>query len=144
MTTIIDIDNQRRSGMKKRVQILVLAVLSAAANGTISLYAQAPPSQASGQPAASHSWTMEQAVTSSVREAWALARKTDEGFFEIVQALAELSAQKHGVTPPDTEAAGTKAGNWIRKEAKRDPDQLLYVIVDHAVQYSANIKSGSK
>jgi hypothetical protein len=88
---------------------------------------------------------MEQAVTSSVREAWALGGKTDEGFFDIVQALAELSAQKRGVTPPDTEAAGAKAGDWIRKEAKRDPDQLLYVIVDHAVQYSAkNATSGSK
>jgi hypothetical protein len=131
--------------MKKSVQILVLAALSSAATGALPLYAQAPSSQAPGQPAAKHSWTMEQAVTSSVREAWALGGKTDEGFFEIVQALAELSAQKRGVMPPDTEAAGAKAGNWIRKEAKRDPDQLLYVIVDHAVQYSAGkANSGSK
>lgn len=128
--------------MKKLVQILMLSAL-----GTLPLYAaqpQASSSQTSEQPAAKHSWTMEQAVTSSVREAWVLGGKTDEGFFEIVQALAELSAQKRGVTPPDTEAAGAKAGNWIRKEARRDPDQLLYVIVDHAVQYSArNSKSGS-
>jgi len=130
--------------MKRTIQILVLTALIAAANGTLSLYAQAPSPQASGQPAANHSWTREQAVTSSVREAWALGGKTDEGFFEIVQALAELSAQKRGVMPPDTEAAGTKAGNWIRKEAKRDPDQLLYVIVDHAVQYSANAKAAGK
>src|SRR5690242_14913816 len=132
--------------MKKRMQILALALLSAAGTGTLSLYAQqAPSSQQSNKPAAQHSWTMEQAVTSSVREAWVLGGKTDEGFFQIVQALAELSAQKRGVTPPDTEAAGAKAGNWIRKEARRDPDQLLYVIVDHAVQYSArNPSSGSK
>ncbi len=134
--------------MKKRVQIFVLAALSATASGTLPLYAaqnQSPSSQASDQPAAKHSWTMEQAVTSSVREAWALGGKTDEGFFEIVQALAELSAQKRGVMPPDTEAAGARAGNWIRKEARKDPDQLLYVIVDHAVQYSArDANSGSK
>ena len=79
-----------------------------------------------------------------MREAWILGGKTDEGFLEIVQALAELSAQKRGVTPPDTEAAGAKAGNWIRKEARKDPDQLLYCIVDHAVQYSARMaKSGT-
>src|ERR1700729_2030613 len=131
--------------MKKSVQILVLAALSTGTSGRLPLYGQAPSSQASGQPAAKHPWTTEQAVTSSVREAWALGGKTDEGFFEIVQALAELSAQKRGVMPPDTEAAGAKAGNWIRKEAKRDPDQLLYVIVDHAVQYSAgNANPGSK
>lgn len=87
---------------------------------------------------------MEQAVTSSVREAWALGGKTDEGFFEIVQALAELSAQKRGVTPPDTESAGAKAGNWIKTQARKDPDQLLYVVVDHAVQYSARNAKAAK
>lgn len=133
--------------MNQRVQILMLAALSTAFTGTLLPLSadQAPASQAANQPAATHSWTMEQAVTSSVREAWILGGKTDEGFFQIVQALAELSAQKHGVMPPDTDAAGARAGNWIRKEAKKDPDQLLYVIVDHAVQYSArNANSGSK
>jgi hypothetical protein len=80
---------------------------------------------------------MEQAVTASVREAWIIGGKTDDGFFQIVQALAELSAQKRGVTPPDTEAAGAKAGNRIRQQARKDPDQLLYVVVDHTVRYSA-------
>jgi hypothetical protein len=112
--------------MKKNIAIFTL--LASAAWGQ----------QAATAPA--HSWTNEQIVTSSVREAWALGGKTDEGFFEIVQALAQISAQKRGVTPPDTEAAGAKAGNWIRKEAKKDPDQLLYCIVDHAVQYSARNK----
>lgn len=129
--------------MKKGVGILVLAALSAV--GTLPLYAgqdQAPSTQAAEQSATKHSWTMEQAVTSSVREAWALGGKTDEGFFEIVQALAELSAQKRGVTPPNTQAAGAKAGNWIRKQARKDPDQLLYCIVDHAVQYSARTSNG--
>jgi hypothetical protein len=132
--------------MKKYVQLLVLAAFSTAATGVLSLdAAQAPSSQASNPPAAKHAWTTEQAVTSSVREAWVLGGKTDEGFFEIVQTLAELSAQKRGVMPPDTDAAGAKAGNWIRKEARKDPDQLLYAIVDHAVQYSAgNANAASK
>jgi len=132
--------------MKKRMQLLMLAVLGTAGIGVLPVRAaQAPSSQASSQSADKHSWTMEQAVTSSVRDAWALGGKTDDGFFQIVQALAELSAQKRGVTPPDTEAAGAKAGDWIRKEARRDPDQLLYVIVDHAVQYSArNANSAAK
>jgi hypothetical protein len=96
---------------------------------------------AATQTPATHSWTMEQAVTSSVREAWALGGKTEEGFFEIVQALTELSAQKRGITLPDTKEAGTKAGNWIKKQAKKDPDQLLYVIVDRAVQYTGTHQS---
>jgi hypothetical protein len=130
--------------MKNHLQMLVFAAMSTAALGALS-FLPARAAQAPDQPAAKHSWTMEQAVTSSVREAWVLGGKTDEGFFDIVQSLAELSAQKRGVAPPDTEAAGAKAGNWIRKEAKKDPDQLLYVVVDHAVQYSArNANAASK
>jgi hypothetical protein len=91
---------------------------------------------------ATHSWTTEQAITSSVREAWALGGKTEEGFFEIVKALAAISAQKRGITLPDNQEAGKKAGEWIKKQAKKDPDQLLYVIVDHAVQYSARKTAG--
>jgi hypothetical protein len=103
------------------------------------LLAAAPQSTGSQTPAETtpHSWTTEQAVTSSVREAWALGGKTEEGFFEIVKVLTEISAQKRGITLPDNQEAGKKAGNWIKKEAKKDPDQLLYVIVDHAVRYEA-------
>jgi hypothetical protein len=85
-----------------------------------------------------HTWTTEQAVTASVREAWALGGKTPEGFFEIVKTLAEISAQKRGVAIPENEQSGVKAGAWIKRQAKKDPDQLLYVIVDQAVQHSAN------
>jgi len=99
--------------------------------------ASATPTTASAA-AAPHTWTTEQAITSSVREAWALGGKTPEGFFEIVKALTEISAQKRGVTIPENEQSGVKAGAWIKKQAKKDPDQLLYVIVDQAVQHSAN------
>jgi hypothetical protein len=100
--------------------------------------ASAPASAAAPAPSPPHNWTMEQAATSSVREAWAMGGKTPEGFFEIVKALAELSAQKRGVAVPENEQSGVKAGAWINKQARKDPDQLLYVIVDQAVQRSAN------
>ncbi len=96
----------------------------------------APQAAEAAATPASHSWTTEQIVTCSVREAWALGGKTEGGFFDIVQALTELSAQKRGIALPDTKEAGTKAGDWIKKQAKKDPDQLLYVIVDRAVQYT--------
>lgn len=101
---------------------------------------QAPNSASTPSPA--HTWTTEQAVTSSVREAWALGGRTPEGFFEIVKVLTEISAQKRGLAIPDNEQSGVRAGNWIKKQAKKDPDQLLYVIVDRALQYSAAKTAG--
>ena len=81
-------------------------------------------------------------MTSSVREAWKLGGRTSEGFFEIVKVLTEISAEKRGLAIPDNEQSGIVAGNWIKKQAKKDPDQLLYVIVDQAVQHSVNRTAG--
>jgi hypothetical protein len=83
--------------------------------------------------AASHSWTTDQLVTSTIHEAWVMSGRNEDQFFEMVQALAVMSAQKRGLTLPDNQAAGEKAGAWIKKEAKRDSDQLLYAVVDQAV-----------
>ena len=94
------------------------------------------PSAFSGNQAGPHSWTTEQLVTSTVHQAWLLSGKSEDQFFQMVEALAELSAKNRDITLPDTAAAGAKAGNWIKMKAKQDPDQLLYVIVDQAVQYS--------
>ena len=108
----------------------------------------AAPQQGSAQassapaPAPAHTWTTEQAVTSTVREAWALGGRTPEGFFEIVKTLTEISAQKRGLAIPENEQSGVRAGKWIRNQAKKDPDQLLYVIVDRAVQFSAAKTAG--
>ena len=102
----------------------------------------ASASSAASTTAPSHEWTTEQAVTSSVREAWKLGGRTPEGFFEIVKVLTEISAQKRGLAIPENEQSGVKAGNWIKRQAKKDPDQLLYVIVDQAVQHSANRTAG--
>jgi hypothetical protein len=41
------------------------------------------------------------------------------------------------VTLPDTEAAGRKMGLLIKTMARRDPDQLLYAVVDAAVKQTA-------
>jgi hypothetical protein len=124
-----------------RVNLVALFVAVGIAIATASPVCAAPqqstPAQTATEAGPTHSWTTEQAITSSVREAWALGGKTEAGFFEIVKALAEISAQKRGITLPDNKEAGVKAGNWIKREAKKDPDQLLYVIVDRAVQYSA-------
>jgi hypothetical protein len=123
---------------RKNVLAVVLISVFAASGGVLSA-AQAPSaSQAEpGQAPPAHSWTTEQIVTATVRQAWQLGGKTEEGFFQIVQALTEIAAQNRGITLPDTKEAGTKAGNWIKREAKKDPDQLLYAIVDRAVQYTA-------
>ena len=129
--------------MKFTRSLIWLTFAGVTVSPSLPMYAapQQPASSASASAAptsSTHTWTTEQAVTSSVREAWALGGKTPEGFFEIVKALTEISAQKRGVAIPENEQSGVKAGAWIKKQAKKDPDQLLYVIVDQAVQHSAN------
>ena len=94
---------------------------------------QESPSMTTPADGMTHPWTTEQLVTSSVHEAWLLSGRNEDMFFEMVKELSALSAQKRGVTFPDDPAVGVKAGGWIKKEAKKDPDQLLYAIVDKAV-----------
>jgi hypothetical protein len=89
---------------------------------------QTPP------PAAPPAWTIDQAVTCSVHDAWELGGKTETGFFAIVKALAELSAQKRGLILPDKESTGREFGEYIKAQARTDRDQLLYEIVDRAVR----------
>jgi hypothetical protein len=90
---------------------------------------QAPP-PAEPPPA----WTIDQAVTCSVHDAWELGGKTEAGFFAIVKALAELSAQKRGLVLPNKETTGREFGEYIKSQARTDRDQLLYEIVDRAVR----------
>ena len=63
-----------------------------------------------------------------------LSGKNEDAFFDIVQQLAEYSAQKRGLTLPDTAAAGKRMGLMIKTKTQADHDQLLYVIVDQAVR----------
>jgi hypothetical protein len=79
---------------------------------------------------------LDQLVTATCRQAWRMGGKTQEGFFALVQELTALSAHNRGVTLPDDKSAGARAGEWIRTQAMKDPDQLLYVVADQAVQHS--------
>ena len=90
--------------------------------------------QAPASTAPAPTWTIDQAVTCSVHDAWLLGGKTEPGFFAIVKALAELSAQKRDLVLPDKETVGREFGDYIKTQARADHDQLLYAIVDHAVR----------
>ena len=96
--------------------------------------ASAGAQQASSTSETAPDFTIDQAVTCSVHDAWQLGGKTEEGFFAIVKAEAELSAQKRGLVLPDNETAGHQFGEYIKTQAKADHDQLLYAIVDRAVR----------
>ena len=79
-------------------------------------------------------WTTEQLMTASVHDAWLMSGKNEATFFEMVTQLATISAQKRGLQLPESEAAGEKFGELIKTMAKADTDQLLYAVVDKAVQ----------
>ncbi|GAC1360154.1 MAG: hypothetical protein NVSMB3_07980 [Acidobacteriaceae bacterium] len=89
------------------------------------------------QSGAAHSWTTEQLVTSTVHQAWVLSGRNEDQFFDMVKELAAMSAQKRGLTLPETAEAGAKAGAMIKRLARKDPDQLLYAVVDTAVMKTA-------
>ena len=93
------------------------------------------------QSGAAHSWTTDQLVTSTVHEAWVMSGRNEDQFFDMVKELAAMSAQKRGLTLPETADAGAKAGAMIKREARKDPDQLLYAVVDRAVAKTA-VKTG--
>ena len=79
-------------------------------------------------------YPIDQIVTATVHDAWLLSGKNEEAFFDIVEQLAQFSAQKRGLVLPDTAAAGRQMGMLIKTRAKADHDQLLYAIVDQAVR----------
>jgi hypothetical protein len=79
-------------------------------------------------------YPLDQIVTASVHDAWLLSGKNEEAFFDIVEQLAQVSAEKRGVSLPDSAAAGKRMGEIIKQKARADHDQLLYVIVDQAVR----------
>lgn len=76
-------------------------------------------------------------LTSTVHEAWLASGRNEDKFFDMVKVCAAMSAQKRGITLPDTEAAGRTMGMAIKRSARRDPDQLLYAVVDAAVRQAA-------
>ena len=96
--------------------------------------APAPDGQASAAGDASP-LPLDQLLTKTVHQAWVASGRNEDKFLAMVQQLAELSAQNRGITLPNTPEAGAKFGDWIKKESRKDPDQLLYDVVDHAVRY---------
>jgi hypothetical protein len=109
------------------VVLWIAALLPCVANSAI-----AQQAADSAQPAPT--WTIDQAVTCSVHDAWVLGGKTESGFFDIVKAEAELAAQKRDLVLPDRETTGREFGEYIKTQARADHDQLLYAIVDRAVR----------
>jgi hypothetical protein len=79
-------------------------------------------------------YPLDQIIPATVHDAWLLSGKNEEAFFDIVEQLAQLSAEKRDLTLPDSAAAGRRMGEMIKQKAKADHDQLLYVIVDEAVR----------
>jgi invasion protein IalB len=88
----------------------------------------------SADSAAAHNWTTEQILTCTVSDCWQLAGKNETTFFDIIQQLAEISAQTRGLTLPDNAEAGKRTGEYIKAKARTDHGQLLYAIVDAAVR----------
>ena len=125
--------------------IAAAAVLAAA---PLTLLPASAVAQANIQPKGDNStgpgktFPIDQIVTASVHDAWLLSGKDESTFFDIVQQLAAMSAEKRGLTLPDSEAAGRRMGNYIKAQAHLDHDQLLYAIVDKAVRMVAT-KSAS-
>ena len=81
-----------------------------------------------------HTWKIDQLIPLTVAQAWQLSGKNEDRFFDMVQDLAALSAQNRDLVLPQTEAAGRQAGEYIKQEAQKDHQQLLYVVVDRAVR----------
>lgn len=123
--------------------LLVATSLCMAAFNVEAFAAQQPEVTAHPQTdATDKTYPMDQIVTATVHDAWLLSGKNEDAFFDIVEQLAQFSAQKRGLTLPDTAAAGRKMGLMIKTRAKADHDQLLYAIVDQAVR-TLGVKSAA-
>jgi len=134
-----------------KLQHFYAASLLAAMSFSISSYAVAATGPGQQQPqvlahpqtdSTDKTYPIEQIVTATVHDAWLLSGKDEEAFFDIVEQLAQFSAQKRGLTLPDNATAGRRLGAQIKAGAKSDQDQLLYSIVDRAVR-SLGTKAGT-
>lgn len=121
------------------MRMIRFAAMTLLAGGMIagsSAFAQstAGTQTATSTTATTANWTTDQLMTSSVHDAWVMSGRNEQKFFEMVTQLAQISAQKRGLTLPDNEATGKRFGELVKSMAKSDHDQLLYVVVDKAVQ----------
>lgn len=131
-------ENKSLSRLRALACCLVAATALAAAT-TASAQSATPQSQPSAATITSSganesTWPIDQLLPLTVSEAWQLSGRNEAKFFDIVQELATFSAQKRGLTLPESAAAGRRAGEYIKAQAKADHGQLLYAIVDRAVR----------
>lgn len=124
--------------MKKFAGVVMAAALVTAPLGMRAQAGKPAPSVTAGNSAAA-AMVSPDMLTKTVHEAWIDSGRNEDKFFDTVKGMAEMSAQKRGVTLPNTEAAGQKMGNLIKASARRDPDQLLYAVVDSAVRQTAGV-----
>lgn len=82
-------------------------------------------------------WDPNQLLTATVHQAWVLSNKNEANFYEMIEQLADISAKNRGVTLPESAAAGRRMGEYIKRTASADTDQLLYAVVDKAVMLTA-------
>ncbi|HEX4577869.1 MAG TPA: hypothetical protein VH117_11000 [Edaphobacter sp.] len=120
-----------------RLPKIALCLILAAA--TLAATAQQQPKSPvtitpSADSAAPHNWTTQQILTCTVSDCWQLAGRNEATFFDIIQQLAEISAQTRGLTLPDDADAGRRTGEYIKAKAKTDHGQLLYAIVDASIR----------
>lgn len=106
------------------------------------------PRSTKGMPENNPSYTKEQLITSTVHQAWLISGKNEATFFDMVEQLAQISANNRSLTLPDSAAAGRRMGEYIKRAARSDTDQLLYAVVDKAVLMAthapAHAAAGSK
>lgn len=135
----------------KPCPLLTAAILTAIAGFFLPSVAGPPPRPQQQPEVTAHPkvdagdkvYPLDQIVTASVHDAWLLSGKNEEAFFDIVEQLAQISAEKRGVSLPESAAAGKRMGEIIKQKARADHDQLLYVIVDQAVRAVGGNKSAA-
>lgn len=124
--------------MKRFAGLVVAAMLVATPLAVRAQAGRPAPAVTSGTSAGAAA-VSPQMLTMTVHEAWVNSGRNEDKFFDVVQSMAAMSAQKRGVSLPNTEAAGQKMGNLIKTSARQDPDQLLYAVVDAAVRQTAGV-----
>src|SRR5260370_29784478 len=71
----------------------------------------------SADSAAPHNWTTEQILTCTVSDCWQLAGRNETTFFDIIQQLAEISAQTRRLTRPHNAAPAQRTGDYSKATA---------------------------
>jgi hypothetical protein len=115
-----------RGAMITMVLVTVLAIGAASVTAALGPHMNAFVSARAG--------AAEVPVTLTVREVWARSDENYERFVVVVRSMAMMSLEKRRLHLDASREAGLEIGKAVRAEAQRDPDQLLYAVVDAAVR----------